>query len=348
MQKQAKQTCCSCRLGNRSLIRSTMKTIHIGNVEIEPTAALAPMASVADKSYRLMCKEFGAAYLVSEMISSKGLCFGDKKTARLCEIEDCERPMALQLFGEDPVYMGKAAYLLNSFKPDIIDINMGCPVPKIAGNGSGSALMKTPETAFKIAKAAVENACCPVTVKIRAGWDENSVNAPEFAKRLEQAGISAIAVHGRTRNQFYSGKADWNIIAQVKKSVNIPVIGNGDVTSPSDCKAMYEQTGCDLVMVGRGSYGRPWIFDEIRTYIETGILSEEISLEEKMKLMLRHAKLLCKYKGETQGMKEMRKNVAWYVKGLPGSAKIRGECGNLSAYADLERTAEAILSGNGE
>lgn len=323
-----------------------MNTVHIGNVEIEQTAALAPMASVADKAYRLMCKEFGAAYLVSEMVSSKGLCFGDKKTARLCEIENCEHPMALQLFGEEPAYMGKAAYLLNEYKPDIIDINMGCPVPKIVGNGSGSSLMKSPKTACAIAAEAVKNADCPVTVKIRAGWDESSVNAPELAKMLEQEGIAAIAVHGRTRNQFYSGKADWNVIAAVKKAVKIPVIGNGDVTSPLDCKTMYEQTGCDLVMVGRGSYGRPWIFREIREYLQTGRLLPEISLEEKMNVMLRHARLLCRYKGEKQGMKEMRKNVAWYIKGLPGSAKIRGESGNLNTYSDLEKTAELILKTN--
>ena len=323
-----------------------MNTVHIGNVEIEQTAALAPMASVADKAYRLMCKEFGAAYLVSEMISSKGLCFGDKKTARLCEIEDSERPMALQLFGEEPAYMGKAAYLLSEYKPDIIDINMGCPVPKIVGNGSGSALMKFLRTAYEIAKTVVQNADCPVTVKIRAGWDESSVNAPELAKMLEQAGVAAIAVHGRTRTQFYSGKADWGVITAVKKAVKIPVIGNGDVTSPLDCKAMYEQTGCDLVMVGRGSYGRPWIFREIAEFLETGTVPAEISLEEKMSIMLRHARLLCQYKGEQQGMKEMRKNVAWYVKGLPGSAKIRGESGNLNTYSDLEKTAETILTVN--
>lgn len=321
-----------------------MNTVHIGNVEIEQTAALAPMASVADKAYRLMCKEFGAAYLVSEMISSKGLCFGDKKTARLCEIEDSERPMALQLFGEEPAYMGKAAYLLSEYKPDIIDINMGCPVPKIVGNGSGSALMKFPRTAYEIAKAVVQNADCPVTVKIRAGWDESSVNAPELAKMLEQAGVAAIAVHGRTRTQFYSGKADWGVITAVKKAVKIPVIGNGDVTSPLDCKAMYEQTGCDLVMVGRGSYGRPWIFREIKEYLQTGKLLPEITLEEKMDIMLRHARLLCRYKGEKQGMKEMLKNMAWYVKGLPGSAKIRGESGNLNEYSDLEKTVQTILT----
>lgn len=320
-----------------------MKNIKIGNVEIEKTAALAPMASVADKSYRLLCKEFGASYLVSEMISSKGLCFGDKKTARLCEIENEERPMALQIFGEEPVYMGKAAYILNKYKPDIIDINMGCPVPKIVGNGSGSALMKSTKTALEIAEETVKNSDCPVTAKIRAGWDNDSINAVEFAKALEQTGISAIAVHGRTRSQMYSGQADWDIIKQVKKAVSIPVIGNGDVKTPEDCKAMYEQTNCDLVMIGRGSYGKPWIFREVKHYLETGQILPEISLEEKMSVMLRHGRMLCKYKGEKQGMKEMRKNVAWYIKGLPGSARMRGNCGLLNQYSDLEIMAQQIL-----
>lgn len=320
-----------------------MKNIKIGNVEIEKTAALAPMASVADKSYRLLCKEFGASYLVSEMISSKGLCFGDKKTAKLCEIENGERPMALQIFGEEPVYMGKAAYILNKYKPDIIDINMGCPVPKIVGNGSGSALMKSTRTALEIAEETVKNANCPVTVKIRAGWDNDSINAVEFAKALEQTGISAIAVHGRTRSQMYSGQADWAIIKQVKKAVSIPVIGNGDVKCPEDCRAMYEQTNCDLVMIGRGSYGKPWIFHEVKHYLETGQKLPEISLEEKMSVMLRHGRMLCKYKGEKQGMKEMRKNVAWYIKGLPGSARMRGDCGLLNQYSDLEVMAQQIL-----
>lgn len=320
-----------------------MKNIKIGNIEIEKTAALAPMASVADKSYRLLCKEFGASYLVSEMISSKGLCFGDKKTARLCEIENGERPMALQIFGEEPVYMGKAAYILNKYKPDIIDINMGCPVPKIVGNGSGSALMKSTRTALEIAEETVKNANCPVTVKIRAGWDNDSKNAVEFAKALEQTGISAIAVHGRTRSQMYSGQADWDIIKQVKKAVSIPVIGNGDVKCPEDCRAMYEQTNCDLVMIGRGSYGKPWIFHEVKHYLKTGQKLPEISLEEKMSVMLRHGRMLCKYKGEKQGMKEMRKNVAWYIKGLPGSARMRGDCGLLNQYSDLEVMAQQIL-----
>ena len=260
-----------------------MQTMNIGGITLEKTAALAPMASVADKAYRLMCKKYGASYLVSEMISAKGLCFGDKKTARLCEIEPEERPYALQLFGEEPYYMGKAAYMLGEHKPDVIDINMGCPVPKIVSNGSGSALMKDPERAFEIAKEVVKNARCPVTVKFRAGWDEQSKNAVEFAKLIEQAGVAAIAVHGRTRTQFYSGKADWDIIRAVKDAVSIPVIANGDVTDGKSAKALYDHTGCDLVMIGRGSYGRPWVFEQVKRYLENGEVMPEPTLEEKMR-----------------------------------------------------------------
>jgi len=322
-----------------------MDHINIGNVKIEKTAALAPMASVADKSYRLLCKEFGAAYLVSEMISSKGLCFGDRKTARLCEIEPQERPYALQLFGEESYYMGKAAYKLNEYKPDIIDINMGCPVPKIVGNGSGCALMKDPATASEIIKEVVRNAQCPVTVKFRAGWDENSVNAVDFAKMAEQAGASAVACHSRTRTQFYSGKADKNIIRQVKQAVSIPVFGNGDVTDGESCMKMYEETGCDLVMLARGSYGRPWVFREISRFLTTGEKLPQPSIEERMEIMLRHCRYLCRYKGEVQGMKEARKNVSWYLKGLPGSARLRAECGSLSTYSQAEQMVQKILEG---
>ena len=316
--------------------------VKIGNVNIERTAALAPMASVADKAYRLMCKRFGASYLVSEMISAKGLCYGDKKTAVLCQIEDGERPMALQLFGEDALHVGKAAYLLNRFEPDIIDINMGCPVPKIVGNGSGSALMKTPDIAFDIIKAAAENAECPVTVKMRAGWDAEHINAVELAKAAEQAGASAITVHGRTRTMFYSGKADWDIIRQVKEAVSCPVIGNGDVASAQDALAMYEQTGCDLVMIGRGSYGRPWIFREVKHFLETGELLPEPSVAEKMRIMVEHAELICSHKGERQGIKEMRHNFAWYIKGLRGAAKLRGASGELNTLDDIRAVAERL------
>lgn len=325
-----------------------IQTLMIGSVPIPRTAALAPMASVADKAYRLMCKGFGAGYMVSEMISSKGLCFGDKKTARLCEIEPQERPYALQLFGEEPYYMGKAADMLNRFKPDIIDINMGCPVPKIVSNGSGSALMKDIPTAFEIAREVVRNAQCPVTVKFRAGWDEQSKNAVEFAKALEQAGVAALACHGRTRTQFYSGKADWDIIKAVKQAVSIPVIGNGDVFDGKSAKAMYDYTGCDLVMIGRGSYGRPWVFEQVRRYLETGEMIPEPELETKLAVMKKHCELICRYKGEKQGMKEARKNVQWYIKGLKGSAKLRGRCSELVQLSDLDVMIDAIRTENSD
>lgn len=319
-----------------------MDTIKIGNINIERTAALAPMASVADKAYRLMCKRFGAAYLVSEMISAKGLVYGDKNTAVLCEIEPQERPMALQLFGEEAYYVAKAAHMLGKFEPDIIDINMGCPVPKIVGNGSGSALMKQPRLAYEIASETVRNAPCPVTAKIRAGWDSEHVNAVEVAKYLEQAGVAAIAVHGRTRSQFYSGEADREIIRAVKEAVSCPVIGNGDVASAQDCKEMYDRTGCDLVMIGRGSYGRPWIFREVGHFLETGEHLPEPTVRERMRIMVEHAELLCGFKGERQGIKEMRHNVAWYVKGMRGAAKIRAASGELNTLEDIRAVAARL------
>ncbi len=325
----------------------TEKIIKIGNVAIEKTAALAPMASVADRAYREICKKYGASYTVSEMISSKGLCYGDNKTKELCTVTDEQRPMALQIFGEDPYFMGEAAKRLEEFSPDIIDINMGCPVPKIVGNGSGSALMKDVKRAEEIVKAAVRSAACPVTVKIRAGWDDESINAVEFAKVMEQSGAAAITVHGRTRMQFYSGKSDRNIIRQVKEAVSVPVIGNGDIECGKDALEMYEQTGCDLVMIGRGSYGRPWIFEEVKNYLENKKETQPKSLTEKMEIMLLHIRLICKYNGEAQGMKEARKNVAWYVKGLPGAAAIRGRCAYLNTYHDLEELVGEILK-NGE
>lgn len=320
--------------------------MYIGNVEIKRAAALAPMASVADSAYRRMCMRFGAVYAVSEMISSKGLCYGDRKSAEMCMLSHEEKPCALQLFGEDPEFVGRAAYKLNEYSPQITDINMGCPVPKIVGSGSGAALMKDPLRAERIVAAAVRNVVCPVTVKIRAGWDENSVNAVEFAKRMEQAGAAAICVHGRTRRQMYSGKADSGIIRAVKQAVGVPVIGNGDVDSPESCERMYRETGCDLVMIGRGSYGRPWVFEDIAHYLETGEILPERTVEERMKIMLEHTLLLIGDVGEKQAMKEMRHNVIWYVKGLHGAAQLRRECSELTEYSQLEIMAERICEQN--
>ncbi len=321
-----------------------MDFLDIGGVRVKRTAALAPMASVADGVYRRLCKSFGASLVVSEMISAKGLCYSDRKTGELCTVTDAERPMALQLFGEDAEFCGRAAEKLMRFSPDIIDINMGCPVPKVVSNGSGSALMRDPERAFAIVRAVRENCGCPVTVKIRAGWSKSEINAALIARGAEEAGASAVAVHGRTRQQFYSGQADWSIIREVKSAVNIPVIGNGDVRSAADCKRMYEETGCDLVMIGRASYGRPWIFRQVEEYLETGIESGEPPLPKRMEIMLLHARQLCGALGEERGMREARKHVIWYVKGLPGSAAIRNQCSMLTEYPRLEKIAEEIIS----
>ncbi len=320
-----------------------MDELRIGSIAIKRTAALAPMASVADKSYRQICREFGAAYVVSEMISSKGLCYNDKKSAKMCRISGAERPCAIQLFGEDPEFIGKAAYLLNEYNPDIIDINMGCHVPKIVGNGSGSALMKDPTRAEEIVRAAVKNSSVPVTVKMRIGWDEGSINAVDFAKRMEQAGANAITVHGRTRKQMYSGKANWEMIARVKNAVSVPVIGNGDVDSAQSCEKMYSETGCDLVMIGRASYGKPWIFEEIEHYFNTGEILPPKTLDERMEIMLKHARMVIADIGERQGMKEMRHNVIWYVKGIKGAASLRRECSELVSYSQLEDMVRRIL-----
>lgn len=321
-------------------------TINIGNVSIKKTAVLAPMASVADRAYRLICKKYGASYLVSEMVSAKGICYSDKKTSALCTVTDEERPMAVQLFGSEPDFMAEAVKIVLQYNPDIIDINMGCPVPKVVNTGAGSALMKDIKLASQITESAVKSAeGTPVTVKIRSGWDSEHINAVEMSKALENSGASAIAVHGRTREQFYSGKADWNIIKQVKESVSIPVIGNGDVTDLDSCIEMYKNTGCDLVMIGRGTYGNPFIFDAIDSYFK-GETYTPLDVSEKMRVMLEHIRLILSMseKSEELAMHEARKHTAWYMNGYYGSAKFRGRCYQLSSYAEAEALAEEFIN----
>ena len=306
------------------------------------------MAGVADRAFRQICKEFGASYLVSEMASAKGMLFDDRKTAELLEITDMERPMAVQLFGYEPDTLAKAAVLSLQYRPDIIDLNMGCPAPKITSNRSGSALMKEPELAEEIIRAVVKAVDIPVTVKMRKGWDEEHVNAVEFAKMAQDAGAAAIAIHARTRSQMYAPPADWSIIKKVKQAVQIPVIGNGDVVSLDDCIKMYEETGCDLVMIGRGALGNPWIFGEIREYLVHGNRLAPLPLTDKLSIMKKHIALLCRYKGERIGMQEARKHAAWYMKGLRGAASLRRHCSELSCLEDLDRLCELILRENSE
>jgi len=322
-----------------------LEYIQIGQVKIEKTAALAPMASVADKAYRTIAKEFGAAYCVGEMASCKGLCYSDKKTAALLTVTESERPMAVQLFGAEPEFMYKAVRIAEKYKPDIIDINAGCPMPKIVSGGAGCALMRTPELFGKLIDAAVSATDIPVTVKIRKGWDNEHINAVELALIAEKSGAAAVAVHGRTKEQLYSGKADWDIIKEVKRAVSIPVIGNGDVSSPEDCERMYEYTNCDLVMIGRGSYGRPWLFGQIRDYFDGKSVRPEPDLDEKLAIMRRHIELLVGDKGERTGMKEARRQAAWYIKGINGAAKFRNLFSCMNKLADLDNLVEQIKQG---
>lgn len=314
--------------------------MKIGDVEIVKTAALAPMAGVADRAFRRLCAQYGAAYLVGEMVSAKGLTQGSKKSAQLLE-RDCSRqPFAVQLFGGEPESMGAAVALAMEYHPDIIDINMGCPAPKITGNGGGSALMRDISLASRIIQAVKKESPVPVTVKFRKGWDNEHINAVEFAHMAEQSGADAITLHGRTREQMYAPPVDWEVIAQVKAAVGIPVIGNGDVTSPETAKALYEQTGCDLIMVGRGALGAPWIFRQIDQYLTTGHYEPTPGTEERMAVMLQQMKLLVEYSGEEAGMREARKHCGWYMSGIRGAASLRREAGSVSTLEDAKRLAE--------
>ena len=315
--------------------------MKIGNLELENNVFLAPMAGVTDLPFRILCKEMGCGLVYSEMVSAKGILYDNKNTTELLEIDPKERPVAVQLFGSDPEILGAMAKKIEQYPIDIIDVNMGCPAPKIVKNGEGSCLMKTPELVGKIVKSLVESQSKPVTIKFRKGFDDDHVNAVEIAKIAEANGASAVAVHGRTREQYYSGKADWDIIKQVKAAVNIPVIGNGDVFTPQDAKNLLEHTGCDAIMVGRGAQGNPWIFKRILHYLKTGEILPEPTAEERVEKALRHAQMLIDYKGEYIGVREMRKHMAWYMKGMPGAAELRGKLN----YAENRAELEALLRG---
>jgi len=324
--------------------------LNLGKIQIEQTAALAPMAGVADTAFRRICKEYGAAYVVGELVSAKGMTYHSRNSAKLLEITEEERPMAVQLFGSEPETMAEAAGMSLENAPDIIDINMGCPAPKVTSTGAGSALMKDLPRASRIIEA-VRNAVpshIPVTVKFRKGWDDSLVNAVEFARMAEQSGAAAITIHGRTRAQMYAPSADWEIIRRVKESVSIPVIGNGDVDSPQSAARMYQQTGVDLVMVGRGALGRPWLFAQIRAYLKDGTLLPEPSLEERMAVMMRHIRLAAELKGEYIAVREARKHIAWYLKGVRGAAKFRNASGSVCTIGDAEALAKEVIKANQE
>lgn len=322
--------------------------IQIGSLKIDSFVALAPMAGVADRAFRELCVEHGAGYTVTELISAKGVSRGDKGSHELLLLGEKEHPCAIQLFGDEPDTMADAAVKALCYKPEVIDINMGCPAPKVSGHGSGSALMKMPELAYEIVRQVVAAVPVPVTAKIRAGWDENSINAPEIAVLCEKAGASAVAVHGRTKKQMYSPPVDLEVIRAVKQAVSIPVIGNGDIASAQDAKNMLDYTGCDMVMVGRGAMGNPWIFEQINTYLKSGTLMPPPTLEEKMATMLRHIERLCQYKGEFIGMREARKHTAWYMKGLRGAAEYRRQSSYLTTLDDIRALVDRVLTENSE
>lgn len=310
--------------------------MKIGNVEIENSLALGPMAGVTDLPFRLLCKEQGAGLLCMEMVSAKGIMYNNKNTKFLLTIDERERPVSLQLFGSDPDIISEQAKRIEELPFDILDINMGCPVPKIVNNGDGSALMKNPLLAGEIIEKTARAIQKPVTVKIRKGFDEEHINAVEMAHIAQESGAAAIAVHGRTREQYYSGKADWEIIRKVKEAVKIPVIGNGDVWTPQDAIDMRKQTGCDGVMIGRGAQGNPWIFKQILHYEQTGELLEKPSPQEVTEMILRHAKMQMEFKGEYTGMREIRKHAAWYTAGYKNSAKLRGKINETETYEELK------------
>ncbi len=317
----------------------------IGNVELKNNVVLAPMAGISNSAYRTIIKEMGAGLVVCEMVSDKAIYYGSKKTIDMLYMTDFERPISQQIFGSDKeTFVTAAKFIYENMKPDIIDINMGCPVPKVAvGAQAGSALLKDPNKVYEIVKAVVDSVPIPVTVKIRSGWDENSINAVEIAKVIENAGASAITIHPRTRKQGYSGHADWNIIKQVKKSVSIPVIGNGDITSCFDAKRMLDETGCDAIMIGRGVLGNPWLIKECIEYLDNGTLPSEVTIKDKVDMIKHHLDLLIKTKPLKVALLEIRSHAAWYLKGLPDAKELKNEIFKTKTSEELIQLLDNYL-----
>lgn len=322
---------------------SEVTRMRIGNVEITGKAALAPMAGVADRAFRKVCMDFGAACVIGEMVSAKGLTYGDRKSAELLELDEDIRPAAIQLFGDNPTVMAEAAKQALAFKPDWIDINFGCPAPKIAGNHCGSALMREPELCRQLVQAVKNAVSVPVTAKIRKGYAKDEVNAVEVALACEAGGADAITVHGRTRDQMYAPPVDWDIIRQVKHSVKVPVIGNGDVVDAKSAAALYEQTDCDLIMVGRGALGKPWIFQQIEAYLNHEAILPEPGMAQRMAVLMRQVQLTTQYKGERVALLEARKHAAWYLNGMRGAAQLRKQAGTLTTMEDLARLCAEVI-----
>ncbi len=324
------------------------KSMKIGNVKLENNIFLAPMAGITDKAMRTLVKPFSPGLMYTEMVSGKALSYNNKKTENMLDISEWEKPVAVQLFGHEPKILSEIAYKAEDAGADIIDINMGCPAPKIVNNGDGSAIMKTPSLAGEIIEAVVKSVSVPVTVKIRKGWDEESVNAVEVAKIAEAAGASLITVHGRTRKEFYSGNADLEIIKMVKETVSIPVIGNGDVMDGRTAENMLKETGCDGIMIGRAAQGNPWVFREIREYLENGKIIPKPDILERCEMMRKHIELICRYKGERIGIPEARKHMAWYVKGIRGGARVREEIFRAKTKEEMLEIIELIEKETGK